>query len=144
MRKYKHLNSILLIDDDEATNFLNEATIEDMNLDLRIYTVYNAQDGLDFLNKTGKFDDRTSNTDPGIIFLDINMPGMSGWDFLEEYDKLEEEKKAKVTIAMLTTSLNPDDKAKAESMGAIKEFMYKPLTEEQVNELIEDNFERIA
>lgn len=143
MKKYDELNTILLIDDDEATNYYNESIILSSEVEVETVIVYNAQDGLDYLTGKGKFEGRDSSEHPGIIFLDINMPGMSGWDFLEEYNKLKEFQKAEIIIAMLTTSLNPTDQERAEKLEDIKQFMHKPLTKEQVQTLIEQNFKEV-
>ncbi len=57
---------------------------------------------------------------PGLVFLDINMPGMFGWDFLEEHKNLPSGQKAKIVVAMLATSLNPDDREKGEIIILLK------------------------
>ena len=56
------------------------------------------------------------------------MPGMNGWEFLEEYDKLSAEQKAKIIIVMLSNSINPDDHIKAQNNDLVTEFIGKPLT----------------
>lgn len=143
MKKYKGLDTILLIDDDEATNYYNAAVINKLNLGIETKITYGAQEALNYLTERKDSTDKHSNPKPGIILLDINMPGMSGWDFLQEYDKLKESQQAKFVIAMLTTSLNPDDKDKAEDIDDIKDFLHKPLSEAQVLKIIDANFEKI-
>ena len=143
MRKYKDLNIILLIDDDEATNFYNQAIIEELDLGAEIKVTYGAQEALDFLTSDSKREEGKPYPQPGIIFLDINMPGMNGWDFLVEYDKLKKSQQANFVIAMLTTSLNPDDETKAKDIEDIKEFLFKPLNGEQIMKIIKSNFERL-
>ena len=75
-----------------------------------------------------------------IIFLDINMPGMNGWEFLEEYNKLDKELQGSIIVVMLTTSDSPDDKAKAMKRGFASDFKTKPLTKEMMDEIIEKYF----
>lgn len=143
MKKYKDLNCILLIDDDDATNFVNKLIIEKASIDTDIATCLSAQEGLDYLTCEGAYTSQETYPQPGIIFLDINMPGMNGWEFLEEYKKLPEEQKAKIVVAMLTTSMNPDDEEAGKGNVSVKSFMHKPLREEMLYEIIENNFESV-
>jgi CheY-like chemotaxis protein len=73
---------------------------------------------------------------PNLIFLDINMPGMNGWEFLSEYNKLDEKLKCQAVVVMLTTSENPDDKTKAKAMNVASDFKTKPLTQEMLKEIV--------
>ncbi len=141
MRKFKGLTSILLVDDDEATNFLHEFVIKKTNIKVVIEKVYNVKDGLDFLGRKGKFESITSYESPQIIFLDLNMPGLDGWNFLESYKSLNEELRQNIIIVILTTSLNPDDKLKSEQIKEVKSFLNKPLTPKNVIEIVEQYFE---
>ncbi|WP_295121923.1 response regulator [uncultured Chitinophaga sp.] len=136
MRKIDGLECILLVDDDHATNFINSIIIKKAQLDVHVQVVTNGQEALEYLTSTGKFAGQTNRVQPGIVFLDINMPAMNGWEFLEEYNKLSDEQKAQIVIAMLTTSLNPDDERKANSINDIKGFLSKPLTIEKLEQVI--------
>ena len=91
-----------------------------------------AQKGLDYLiNK-----DDPDYQIPDIIFLDINMLGMNGWEFLEEYKLLSDDLKAKIIIVMLSSTINPDDVLKANESELVNEFVNKPLTRETLLHLI--------
>ena len=68
------------------------------------------------------------------------MPRMNGFEFLEEYKKLDESLKSKVLIVMLTTSLNPEDRKRAMAFGEVNEFQTKPLSIEVLKEIIEKHF----
>lgn len=141
MRRYKTLKNILLIDDDEATNFLSEFTINKTQLQVSIEKVYNAQEGLDYLCCKGKYEYQPNCNLPQLIFLDINMPGLDGWDFLETYQQIKEEFSLNPIIIILTTSRNPDDKLKAKQYQDIKGFVHKPLTEDNVISIVKQYFE---
>jgi CheY-like chemotaxis protein len=140
MIKREGLYCILLIDDDEATNFIHEMVIKMAGIDTHIEICSSARKALDYLTCKGEYSANTSYPQPGIIFLDINMPGMNGWDFLKEYDLLPDEQKAKVVVSMLTTSLNPDDQEKGNSDPNVERFMIKPLTADKLVSIIDANF----
>lgn len=130
------VNCILLIDDDEPTNYLHQILLEDMNIADEIIAMQNAEEALEFL----KSKDEGEYPQPDLIFLDINMPVMNGWEFLEEYNKLPESQKGKHVMIMLTTSVNPDDKQKANHDGIVQEFINKPLEEGVVRHILKDFF----
>jgi len=127
------LNCILLIDDDSEDNFFHQMVIEEMNIVDHIEVALNGVEALNFLKKENQ-------THPDIIFLDINMPKMNGWEFLEAYAKLNPDQKAKLLVVMLTTSINPLDKERAEQFPDIIGFNSKPLTKEMLNEILEKHF----
>ena len=119
----------MLIDDNRADNYYHERVIRNNDSADIIIAKESAEDGLAYL-KTGE------GTQPDIIFLDINMPGMNGWEFLEEYHLLDKQLQSKVTIVMLTTSANPDDKAKAGTFDSLLDFLVKPLSAEQLDRIL--------
>jgi CheY-like chemotaxis protein len=149
----KQLNCILLIDDDEPTNFLNKMTLEQMGCTRHIRVAQSGQEALEYL-RTSDPDDpdsphssqpgEASKTDsrprPDLIFLDINMPAMDGWEFLEQYKKLPAGKKADIVLIMLTTSLNPDDEIRTRSIPEIAGFENKPLKRSQLEILLKKYF----
>ena len=130
------LKCILLIDDCEATNFYNQIVINKLEIANSIVVVQSAMEGLEYLKNNSPEGDHF----PEVIFLDINMPGMNGWEFLEEYDKLGNLNQAHVVLLMLTTSLNPDDQAKAKKLEKVSGFVNKPLQSEKLQEVIETYF----
>ncbi|MCH2084481.1 MAG: response regulator [Saprospiraceae bacterium] len=132
----KRLDCFLLIDDNEADNVYHEIIIEEAGCVKEVISVQSGKDGLELLmgNK------EEAPPAPNIIFLDINMPGMNGWEFLDEYQKLHSKNQADIIIIMLTTSLNPDDRKRAEKIEAIKDFKTKPLTTNMLKEILEKHF----
>lgn len=125
-------NCILLIDDDGPTNYLNEIILRKSNYTGEILTVTSAEKALTMLREK-----KCENTQvPDLIFLDINMPGMNGWEFVSEYLKLDPSCHSRNGIVMLTASQNPEDYEKAQNVDEILEYFYKPLSVEMVSDLI--------
>jgi|SRR6185437_2857041 len=135
------LNCILLIEDDEPTNFLNRMTLEQARCARHIRIARSGKEALNYLGKCGggKSDDCPR---PDLIFLDINMPAMDGWEFLEHYRSLPTDRKADIVLIMLTTSLNPDDEIRTKEMPEVAGFENKPLTGPKVDRLMHKYFDR--
>ena len=137
----KKLNCVLLVDDNESDNFIHARVLEKSGVTNHIEIAVNGKDALDFLTSTGKCGHAENQySQPDLIFLDINMPIMDGWEFLAEYQKLDEGQKGKIVFIMLTTSLNPTDKTKAEKMLESGCFQYKPLTPQMINDILQLHF----
>ncbi len=137
----KRLNCVLLVDDNESDNFIHKRVLEKSGITNNIAIALNGKEALDFLTakiQNGEFEG--SYTQPELIFLDINMPIMDGWEFLEEYHKLDISQKGKVVFIMLTTSLNPGDRVKAETLLESGCFHFKPLTLEMIKGIMERRF----
>jgi CheY-like chemotaxis protein len=132
----KKLHTILLIDDDQATNFIHKFVIEKVQCTENVICMQSGQEALDYL--TSKIND--DYPQPDIIFLDINMPGMNGWEFIEKYKKIDKKQKGKKIVVMLTTSSDPLDKEKAKAIDQINKFISKPLTAEAIRTIIKENF----
>ena len=144
----KQLNCILLIDDDEPTNFLNKMTLEQAGCTRHIRIAQSGQAALEYLhslpNPSAPGDLLQAMPDnclrPDLIFLDINMPAMDGWEFLAQYRTLPPEKKADTVLIMLTTSLNPDDEKRTLSIPEVSGFENKPLNQSQLDRLLKKYF----
>lgn len=129
MQRFK---SVLLVDDDPAANFLHTFYFQEWGYADNIYTALNGQEALDFLNTNEDF----NNNKPSLILLDVNMPVMNGFEFMESYKDLDESKKATVVVVMLTSSLHPNDQEKADSLPDLKSYLNKPLEKEQLDKML--------
>lgn len=131
MRKLKE---ILLVDDSEGINDLNHLLLTEMGVVENISTALNGRLALDYLTS---IDEEGNHPNPTLILLDINMPVMDGYQFLDAYDKLDEEMKADKIIVMLSTSISEIDIEKAKSYGYVKGYHFKPLDENKMRSIIE-------
>ena len=136
----KIIECVLLVDDSASTNFFNKKLIEISGNTKEVYTVENGQQALDFILKKGKFINK-NYARPNIIFLDINMPLMNGFEFLEEYAKLNFENKEQIMIVVVTTSNRKKDKDKMLGTTLIYDFIEKPLTKKNLERITEVYFQ---
>lgn len=129
----KIIKCIMLVDDNNDDNFFHEREIKKAGMDYCVVTKNSGRAALNYLK---------SKEEPRVdlIFLDINMPGMNGWEFLEEYNQLDEELKGEVIIVMLTTSDNPDDLTKAKTYSIVSDYITKPLTKKMVTDITDKYF----
>lgn len=133
----KKLNCILLIDDDEATNYYNQIIIRKLNCTDKIVVKESGFEALEYLKSK---EEDGNYPCPDLIFLDINMPAMNGWEFLEQYKKLEATQRGRIVVVMLTTSLNPADQEMASRLNEIQDFVNKPLGIELVQNILSKHF----
>ncbi|HLP50208.1 MAG TPA: response regulator [Chitinophagales bacterium] len=128
----KKLNRVLLVDDDDDANHFQEKLFRKYNFAENVDKVMNGADALEYLNKgiKGEYDL------PEIIFLDLNMPRMDGWTFLEKYNQFSDEIKAKIVLIILTSSVNPDDEERAKITPEVKGYKNKFLHKDQLTEIM--------
>jgi CheY-like chemotaxis protein len=128
----KKLNCVLLIDDSRPGNRYHEIILNELNVTENVHVAENGLQALEY------FKNDTQNP-PELVFLDINMPLMDGWQFLEAYKKIDDTRKAK-TIVMLSTSEHPKDMERAKQIPFLADYKVKSLTEEMVYEILDTHF----
>lgn len=133
------INSVLLIDDDKASNFINELLIRKYNVAEELYTARNGKEAIELIREKCLDLHGVGGNMPQLILLDLNMPVLDGFGFLEAFDALECPSKDSALIAVLTTSLNPKDEERVRAAG-INLFLNKPLTKAVLENLLEYHF----
>ncbi len=138
----KKLPLILLIDDDIDDNFFHRRVINKAGVAEEVAECHNGKDALDFLRNEGKYaGEDKPYPQPDLLFLDINMPRMNGWEFLNAYEQLPPHIKGGPVVAMLTTSTNEQDIARAKQYNIVKDYSNKPLTEIMLKEVLQKYFQ---
>jgi CheY-like chemotaxis protein len=126
------LKCILLIDDDDVTNFLHKSLLEELKLAEKIIVKNNGLEGLKYIESV------SNNGTPDIILVDLKMPVMDGFEFMQEYQKLNLPNDKRSRLVALTTSSNPNDVKQINDIG-IDGFLNKPLNKPKI-ELILNEF----
>ena len=140
-RMKQRLDLVLLIDDNEADNYLHSLVIKEADIANHIVI---KQDGEVALKYLKQIDPSAHSGLPQLLFLDINMPRMNGWEFLEAFDQLPESKKENIIIIMLTTSIHSDDAQRALENPNIAAYLNKPLSIDYLEEIVAQYFPEYA
>lgn len=128
----KRIDNLCIVDDDDAFKFLTTMTIEDSGRVDNIMTFSNGQETIEFLESVRNQPEKI----PEIILLDLNMPVMDGWEFLNEYISIKPRIGKKITIYIVSSSIDPRDIQKAKLIQEVSDFIIKPVTEEKFHELL--------
>ena len=130
------MNTILFIDDDKVTNFYNRKIVNKYQKVKNVISVNSGKSALDYLINTVTKDAII----PDLIFLDINMPGMSGWEFLEEYKKIDTKITKDIKVILLTTSSNNEDYERSKQIHIIDGYINKPLSVNLLEEIVKEHY----
>lgn len=132
----KKYHTVMLVDDNEIDNFIDEKLIKAYNFAENVYIHSSAKSALETLRNIANTHDLfPEELIPSYIFLDIDMPFLDGFNFLDEYEQLPSKIKNSIKIVMLTSSVNPVDSEKAAQYSRIFKYLQKPLTEKMLSQL---------
>lgn len=125
----------MLLDDSELDNFINQKIIEASLFSEKIYVNTSSKSALEFLNNLSILSTGDSDLFPEVIFVDLNMPMMDGFQFIENLQKNLPAKVSELKLAILTSSTNPYDRQRADELSKKIVFLNKPLTQGMLDQL---------
>ncbi|MBS1744623.1 MAG: response regulator [Bacteroidetes bacterium] len=124
--------NVLLIDDDAIYQFVSKKTLEATGNASNIQICSNGEEAIHYLESN------LHNTAelPDVIFLDVNMPVMNGWEFLEAYQALKPNFPKDIHVFLVTSSMNDEDKEFSRRFNCVQDYIVKPLNREKISELL--------
>lgn len=120
-----------LIDDDEIYLFSVKKVIEVNNLSETVLEFRNGQDAIDFFVQCSV----SGGTLPDVILLDINMPVMNGWEFIEAFKKIKPALPKEIMLYVVSSSVDKSDVEKARSFSTVNDYLVKPITASQLKNI---------
>ena len=127
-----NFKSVAIIDDDKIFQLTIQKTIQQIESIENVYSFSDGKEAIDYFTENSK----DIKNLPDVIFLDINMPNMNGWQFLEAYFLLEPTLIKKSTIYIVSSSINPSDIIKAKSVNEVTDYLVKPLNIEFFTQIL--------
>ncbi|MBM1104889.1 response regulator [Aurantibacter crassamenti] len=130
----KKINTSCIIDDDDIFIYGTKRIIKEVNFCEEILVFNNGQDALDEFKKLTDLGKEL----PSIIFLDLNMPIMNGWEFLEQFTKIENNNQDKVIVYIISSSVDPRDLEKVGNYEIIHNYILKPFSSKDLESILKD------
>lgn len=128
----KKIDIACLVDDDPIYIFATKKVMQMSNFCNSFLIFHNGKEALDSLSAILSAGAQM----PDVILLDLNMPVMDGWQFLDEFLKIKPPKK--ITIYIVTSSIDPDDITRAKAYENVQDYLVKPITEKSLQEILVD------
>jgi len=125
----------MIIDNDPVSNLLCTLAIRDVQDAAEIQTFNFPVDGFKYLAK-----EYADTTNPTVLLLDINMPMWSGWDFLDNFEKLDDKIKEQFKVYLLSSSIDVNDKHRARENKNVMDYIEKPLSEKTVLSMLDQKW----
>ena len=128
------IERIFLIDDDQVYQYLTKKVMEDSHIVKHIDVFSNGLQAIKHLES--RIDEPSSL--PEVIFLDLSMPVMDGWEFLDEFKRIANNIKKTIVIYIVSSSISPSDINKANQQENVRDYIIKPITKKKFIELLEN------
>ena len=130
------IKQLVLVDDDEVYVYLTRRMIEETHLVDLVKVFRNGLEAINFLKSNVDHPDDL----PEVIFLDLSMPVMDGWQFLKEFILLKPHIGRKIVVYIVTSSISPEDIARSQAISEVSDYLIKPVSKEQFIALINGMF----
>ena len=127
------MKKVYLIDDDDIYVFLTRKTILKVLQDVDVEVFSDGLQAINHLKKVKQFPELL----PDVIFLDLNMPVMDGWEFLKEYEDIYPSFARKNELYIVSSSISPHELERSKNISVVSEFIIKPLVKEKFLEILE-------
>ncbi|WP_378187133.1 response regulator [Aquimarina sp. W85] len=125
--------SLCLVDDDIIHQFIIKKLVQQLHQQERLLIFSNGEEAINFIKSVANGVVQL----PDLILLDLNMPIMDGWQFMDEFNNIAPKLKKEIKIYVLSSSDNPDDIERAKEYERISDYLIKPINEHQLKELLE-------
>ena len=128
----KKINSVYVIDDDEIYQFTIKKILNSFDVPLEIKSFSDGEEAINFID-----DNKNNETElPDIVFLDINMPIMDGFEFLEEFEKIKSDLSKNIIVHMVSSSVDEVDIERAKKNKNISSYIIKPVNPKDIEHII--------
>lgn len=124
-----------VVDDDSVYRFTIKMTIDLLKLPYRVLSFADGDEVLNFIKDNLDSEEGL----PDILFLDVNMPIMDGWDFLDEFEKLYPRLNKAIKVYMVSSSIDERDAYRSKQFSVVTDYLVKPVTEEFLEEILSNN-----
>ncbi|MBL7836315.1 MAG: response regulator [Bacteroidetes bacterium] len=128
----KTINNLYIVDDDDIFRFLTNKIIKESQLVDKVWMYSNGQEAIESLVKAIQ----SKQSLPDIILLDLTMPVMDGWEFLDEFNVIRSYLEAPITIYIVSSSISPKDVEKVNEYNSVKDYVIKPITKAKFMDLL--------
>ncbi len=127
------LHKVICIDDDPIALLLSKMVIARANFASNVITLNNGEEAIAYLCKE---QDKSHEMEDLLILLDLNMPVMDGWEFLEQFSQNLYDSYKNAKIILLSSSIDPNDIRKSQDFRMVLDFLPKPLTKDMLEKII--------